>query len=385
MISIITNIAGNSKIRRIRAFFGDLIKIFIGAVFCQNPLTAPLVMGWISHYMRIKSVQVWVKESSLEKPSDFYETKGAEYSPKLPNWFRLNNAENGKKKSRLLSILRKYLGSIWTNYKMGLKAFFSVWLLSIPFCLIWLLMWWAGGDMAYNNSYEEIYFAPIASLISVFLFAFLMMFLPIAQARQALHQDWTSLFDFKTIAIIIRYARIRLFFMALIFTAMSFGIVLGTKMIPTFFEDVYAIDVSNSDGLREIVKQHYMRVALLFFMALLILKRMSARIYAFALLGAVRAHALKPEQLTALENELLFKKLNHTIEDQPQRASILSPELPKSVRGFLQCLNNTCFFLMTLAVWVVFVFSIYVGQFFNIHMLDWLNHPLIHMPYIRVP
>ena len=51
----------------IQFIMDSIIKFVLGVFLCINPLTAPLVMGWLLRYMRNKTLQVWVKKKYQRK------------------------------------------------------------------------------------------------------------------------------------------------------------------------------------------------------------------------------------------------------------------------------------------------------------------------------
>ena len=289
-------------------------------------------------------------------------------------------AKEDQKKAGFRKVIKQYFGAVKQHYKAGLQALFNVWILTLPLCLIWFLMWNTIHDMAFNKSHEEIGFAIFASFLSVLCFSFLMMYLPIAQARQAVNENWRRFFDIRIIMTIARQVRIRLFIMAVIYGLGSFGFVLATKTIMANFEGFYALNMDDVQAVEDKVFNHYLMVSVFFFAGLLFLKRMSAKIYAIALLKAVHKGVLKEEQLTDLEYNILIKKLHHHVKSKPEPHAFF-----KVIKWPFRHASNMLLILITLAVWGLFVVTIYIGQFINIHYMDWLSHPFIHMPYIRIP
>ncbi len=365
----------------IQFILDSIVKFILGVFLCINPLTAPLVMGWLLGYMRNKSIQVLVKKSA-DKPVCFG-YKGLENKHILywPNWSWVSNEDGCEnKKSRIRRFVGHYFGAVKHHYKNGLLAILNMWLLTFPLCLLWLLMWNTGHDMNFNKSYEEIGLPVFTSFASILCFSFLMMYLPIAQARQALHDNWRRFFDFKVIMRIARQVRFRLLFMAMLYGLGSIGLILMTKVLVADFEAIYGLDMEDTKAVKDAVFGHYMMIAFFFFAGIVFLKRMSAKIYAIGLLKALRKGALDEDSLTPLEYDFLITRLGN--KEQPE---IESRKVIKILKWPVKHALNIFIILSTLVVWCGFVFTIYIGQFTNNNMLDWLLHPLVHMPYIYIP
>ena len=155
----------------------------------------------------------------------------------------------------------------------------------------------------------------------------------------------------------------------------------GTKVFPTFFEQAYKVDFNDHKILEETIFAHFFFVILCFYCGLIFVKRMNARVYAIGVLNALQEKDLGPDDLSPFERTLLLEKL-----------SFLPPE-PKQARSRWVCFVSRLLrkfwtftlLVLTLAVWCSMAFSVYFGQFMNLSHVDWLNQPMIQMPYIRVP
>ncbi|MCB9977171.1 MAG: hypothetical protein H6858_06210 [Rhodospirillales bacterium] len=368
-------------------FFSGFMRFFAGFLCCWTPLSAPLLSGWLNRYMLRSAVHVWVKRSTQENPRSFYEAADAGVYKDWPHWSDVPGlalapaASAGGFLSKLYARGWYFFRALWTQYRSGLLSLFNTWLLTLPFALVWLWMWWAGWNNTFSRGYEEEGLATVLSLISVAGFSIVMLYLPIAQARQAIHGTWKSFFDFRTVRTIARHVRVRLLILAIFYALGSAGIMAGTKVIPTFFEQAYHVDLGDAKAVKDKVFGHFLLVILCFYSGLLIVKRMNARVYALGVLKALQSKRLAPDQLAPIERDLLLDRLTFKEPSIKENASrwrrILAWPLRKAGPFLLV--------LATLILWGSVAFSVYFGQFINLHYADWLNQPLIQMPYIRMP
>ncbi|MCB1590848.1 MAG: hypothetical protein KDI90_00215 [Alphaproteobacteria bacterium] len=360
---------------------------FAGFLCCWNPFTAPLLIGWMNRYMLRSAVWVWIKRSNTDNPSELYTSAELAELQNWPHWLK-HSAITPQPTTHNQNLLRgtlakatRMLKTLWSQYKSGLLTLFNTWLLTLPFAICWLVIWWAGWNNYFTRSYEEYHTAPFIGLLSMMGFAIIMMYVPIAQTRQAIHGTWQSFFEILTIRTIAKHVRVRLLFLALFYAVGFTGIMAGTKVFPTFFEQIYKINFNDQKALKHAIDTHFLFVILCFYIGLLTLKRMNARVYAIGVLKALDAKDLKPEQLCPLERTLLLEKLSFTAPKE-------YPPRPRWQKIPLNTANKTGLALVTLAtiiLWWGSAFSVFFGQFINLSTPDWLNMPLIQLPYIRFP
>lgn len=372
---------------RLRLIGNGFLTFWAGFLCCWSPLTAPLLAGWLNQYMLRSAVRMWIRRSTLEDKDSIYQTPGLENLKVWPRWSetpenRSKNIINQASRSiRAYGKIKRFLKSICSHYRSGFLSLFNTWLMTLPFLLIWLWMWWAGWNVAFARGYEEDGAAAAISLLSVLVFSLIMFYLPIAQTRQAIHGTWKSFFEFRPVRAIARKVRLRIFFLAILYALGSFGIVAGTKVFPVFFEQAYGIDLADAKTVKDRIFIHFFFVILCFYAGLLVVKRMNAQVYAIGVLKALQSRTISPDDLAPIEHDLLLNRLRFK-EPELQKPSNLWK------RALIWPLKTACLTTVlaaTLAIWGSVAFSVYFGQFMNHSYPDWLNLPLIQMPYIRVP
>ncbi len=366
--------------------FGFVLHFFAGFFCCWTPFTAPLLAGWMNRYMLRSAVHVWVRRSNVENPKIFFQNHEFSSFRGWPRWSDVSIAvapsilKTGffrKAFNRFIHFFR----SLWWQYRSGLLSLFNTWLLTLPFALVWLWMWWAGWNNTFSRGYEEEGLAPLTFIFSAFGFCLVMLYVPIAQARQAIHGKWASFFDMRAVRTISRHVRFRLLILAVFYALGSLGLIGGTKIFPTMFEEIYDLDMSNIQSVKDMVFVHFLFVILCFYCGLLFVKRMNARVYAIGVLKALQAKDLSPEDLSPFERTLLLERLSFA----PPKPKIDRPWWVRLLIWPLRKLWTFTLVALTLSVWGGVAFSLYFGQFMNLSHVDWLNQPMIQMPYIRVP
>ena len=369
------------------SLFSGFVRFVVGFLCCWTPFTAPLLSGWMNRYMLRSAVQVWVKRSTLEDSASFFNSQDVSLLKYWPRWSDVSGLEQSLAAERkdfsykLYLRVKRFLRALFIQYRNGVLSLFNTWLLTLPFALVWLWMWWAGWNNTFSRGYEEEGLAAVLSVASVIGFSFIMLYLPIAQARRALHGRWKSFFDFRAVRAIARHVRFRLLILALFYALGSAGLMAGTKIFPAFFEQAYHIDLENPKAVKDAVFGHFFIVILCFYCGLLIVKRMNARVYAIGVLKALRSQALNHDQLSPFERDLLLNRLHFAPADPRPALASWRTKLLRTIKAA----SRLVLVLATLAVWGSVAFSVYFGQFMNLSHVDWLNQPMIQMPYIRVP
>lgn len=372
---------------KFKRWLSGFTKCLVGFLCCWSPLAAPLLTGWLNRYMQRSAVQLWIKKGTLQDRNEIYKTPEIGCFKLWPKWSELNLNQSTKTDRKFeqtiirSKALKPFLKALSVQYCSGLSSLANTWLLTLPLACVWLWMWWAGWNLSFSRMHEEQELAPMISLLSIVGFCLIMLYLPIAQARQAMHEKWQSFFDFRTIRIIASHVRLRLFIFALFCALGSAGLMLGTKIIPATFEQTYALDLTNPANIEESVFKHFFFTILCFFSGLIFIKRMNARIYAIGVLKALQSGALSPEQLAPIERALLTEKLKFEQSQPGSYSKILESSVFWPIRKLLIILILGA----TFSLWGSVVLSLYFGQFMNHSYPDWLNIPLIQMPYIRVP
>ena len=298
--------------------------LFFGTASCLTPFTAVIALGWLTRYMQ---------SVSLRRIGDNH----------------LNNADigwiMGPKDSGFFS---RYLGGIWHNLAAGMGAAISLLLVTLPFTGLWIMSWWAGWENSFNKGYEQAWVGPVVGITGVVISLWLLAHIPIGLAHQAAENRWFALFQFRRVRQLVGLAGWQ-------YVAMTFATVLlslplfALRGLPVFIEGIVpGFSELSSDRVQEIANLIVLSKSAYVFVALVILRKWTAIIYANAVIRS-RETSQKP----ALEQT---RKANWFLR---------TPHL-----------------FMLMIIWLGFVFLIFFGQFLNNSWLLWINHPFLLLPWL---
>ncbi|MCL4677403.1 MAG: hypothetical protein KJ017_02285 [Alphaproteobacteria bacterium] len=369
--------------RTVRTALARTLTLIMGFLCCWTPLTAPLLTGWLNRYMRHCAVKVWVKKSNLNDKDAFYQDEENSSLKLWPKWLyaKTTSQPTDNTLTRALRKIKSVVGCLWRNYQNGLMTIFNTWALTLPLGFCWLWMWWAGWNNTFARAYEEEGLAQSVLFLSMLAFCVLMLYLPLAQARQAIQGRWQSFFDIRAIRVVARHIRFRLFLLALSYALIGGIILIGSKAILANFNQIYAVDIHDVKTMEQKLFLHFLGMISIFYLGLLLVKRMNARVYAIGVIKALQSGALKPEHLTPYERKILIDRLGYKQAAPKKRG----PRWRGALTWPLKKIGVVLLVLATLGVWGGLVSTLYFAQFMNHSYPDWLNLPLIQMPYIRVP
>ncbi len=368
-------------------------RFIVGVACCQHPMLAVLVVGWTYRLMQQHVLKQWWKASDRRADTTFAEVLLSIPETQLdgygPNWmlhqsFRKALGDVWKrptpfdKKMRLtLSCLA---GSLWQNAKFGVQAMMNTWALTLPGCSLWLFAWFAGWNNSFHKGYELAWVGPATGLIGVGLFITAMLYVPMAQARQAATGSWRSFYDVALVATLIRQCWRASVILAGLYALLALP-VMTLITLPTFFEQIWPELIALSDTETvEVLKQYAFRVGALGFIVFVGLKLAAARIYAAGVVRVVRSGAVGIDELGAHEQDALTTLgiVPSTIE--PQRSA-------RGRLGLGSRLASGIAVSLVVILWFSFVAQIFVAAFLNYRpIVGWLNHPLVHLPwFVYIP
>ena len=298
-----------------------------------------------------------------------------------PNWImgsaRAQSIPAGETKRKIMTLLRRLAGSLYDNAKFGLQGILNTWALTLPGCGLWLAAWFAGWNNSFHKGYELAWVGPSTGVIGVGLFLVAMLYVPLAQARQAVTGQWRAFYDFAVIWRLIRQRWRSSIVLAGLYSFWSLP-VMALLTLPAFFEQVWpdTATLTDTEALA-FLKTYFFRVSLLGFALVVLLRRRAAGLYARAVMTAVQTGAIRVEALSATE-QLAFQRLNlQSGSPPPRRALIIRTPMWMGAR-----LVEGVAVVVTLGVWLSFVAQIFVSEFFNYHPIaGWLNQPLVQLPW----
>src|SRR5438093_451727 len=379
---------------RLRRFLFAPLKFLLGMVSCQSILGSLAVVGWTYRFMQRTVLKQWWEQSGLTGTVPSFPDLVASDSRTRdhlhwPNWFLAQNFRETIRRSpgvnrgrHALTLLKALFTSLWTNVRIGVQGIFNTWVLTLPGCILWLFAWYAGWQNSFNKGYEQAWIGPTIGFLGIVLFIAAMLYLPIAQARQAVTGDWRRFYDFRLVWTIVRRRRPAGLGLAMLYSLCSIPIMV-LIFVPSFFQQINpALNEVTTDDVPKIVgalRTHFFWSALVAFPAFVLVRFVAARIYGSALLKAVQSGAIAEDALSESEWQALHRLGLLQIQPARQRHPVVRAIAWAGTRA-----GRITFGIATSLVWFTFVAQIFIAQFFKYHVGPtlWLNHPLVQLPWL---
>lgn len=368
-----------------------LWKLFLGMLFCRGPVLSLLVVGWTYRLMQRSVVKRWWLESRRNSEGEDFqsflrEDEATEAHRGWPNWVLQQNFREAIRRRPALGMVgyfkgvcRAFVGSLWLNLSIGFKGVVNSWIVTLPGCVVMVFSWYAGWNNSFNKGYEQAAVGPATGFLGILLFIVAMLYVPLAQVRQAVTNRFRSFYDYRLIVSIIRRRWLACLGLAALYPAFLLPISLA-KILPMYFPNINPaiIDLSNEQML-EVLDAYYFWTALLVFPSFVFLCLAACRIYVRGLLTNFREGIVSIESLSFLERNVLERM--QLLEQRPRmRHHPIVIAASRTGGLFLRWAG----ILTTMILWFTLVAQVYIAQFFNyVPIQGWLNFPLIHLPWIR--
>ena len=305
---------------------GALKTLLLGTLLCLSAPTSLIVLGWLMRRMRYVA----------------FHTAGL--SGERPGWVLGSGPGTGR-----------ILGGLGSNIREGVMAAFSLALATAPFTMIWLLSWWAGWENSFSKGYEQAIVGPLLGLAGVALFCILMIWLPLALAHQAVENRALALFEWRMVRSAVRHTGWGYLFLAVTTVLCALPIFAGRGLVTFASGIVPGFDEMTYDEIADLAGMIDLALAAYVFLALVVLRGWSARLYA----GAV-ARALNGPDAGLWS------------------ASPLAATGPGRQRSWR--LTHWLRAVMLVVIWFGLATQIFVGQFLNHDWHLWITHPFLLLP-----
>ncbi|NNF79596.1 MAG: hypothetical protein HKN05_16355 [Rhizobiales bacterium] len=334
-----------NRARGLRARLFGLVNILIAVALALTPVTAILVLGWFMRIMRRETAIALYRYGAPEKKRKLALTRLAA-APELshihqfPGW---------------------WTGLVET-FRAGLKAALALAAATLPFGALLLLSWWAGWENSFNKGYEQAWVGPLLALLGLLLAIFVLVHLPMAMAHHAAERRIGALLELRTVRQLIWRVPWRYMVFTLCVVAASAPVYLS-QIVPTFIEGVFPeLATAGPEEVRAFALRWHVGFSVYLIVVLLFLRRWNARLYA----RAVLANGGGGGEFTSLVLQSM---------ELPRR------EENKPVGRLTRLVTS----LITAAAWFGFIAALYVAQFANHAWWNWLNHPILGLPWIFRP
>lgn len=325
-----------------------LLKGLWAAALCLNPVTSLWVVGWTQALQRRRVLRAWATASRGEtSPDDFIGAQDAELSA-------------------------------WRTFTAGALAYFNTAVMTLPGAVLWMFAWYDGWNNSFHKGYEQAWVAPVVGLLGSVLFIAAMLYVPLAQARQAAAADWRAFYAFRVVWSVTRAKWLSCLGLAASYAALALPVTL-LRMAPNFFGNAIPAGAGEAAAGDFLLKYSY-GACLYVLAAGTALRLAAARVYAAGVLELVKDGVVAEADLAPAERAALG------------RLGLLRAEAPEPRHPVLRVLGwagtrtgRAVSLSGAVALWAAFVFQVFATQFINFTPRStWLNQPLVQLPWFRL-
>ncbi len=353
--------------------------LLVCTVFCQSLLTSILALGWIYRWVRRIAMRRVFQISPLAQQISWGEF--LQSTPELislqdpPHLFRAEVGSDPPEHQVSLWIHR-WLHSLWLNWRVGLAGILTTWSVSLLPVVIESLAWYTGWQISFTKLYEESGTGRALGLIAVVILSLVMVYLPLAQARHGVTQDWRSFFDLRMIRALVGCRLLRLLLLTIGYIVASL-ILLYFKAMPTFFPVMNPdLEVLSAAAALDRLRDYYFYTGSIGFLIVVLLRSWGARIYMGGVVSLWTRSRLNQQAFHPQERQLL-ELTQITYGSHLSRSGWMQRILSWPVRIGYQ----VSLFGITFLAWAVFSFLPFVSQFIHYYpVIGFLNQPLVQLP-----
>ena len=350
-------------------------KLLVGVVCAQSLVFSVVLVGWTYRFMQRTALKRWWKQSGATESFEEFSAREAPDHQHWPNWILAQNFK--------LKDWRGLFRSLWQNARLGVAGVFNTLVLTLPGCLLMLFGWYDGWNNSFNKGYEQFLVGPAVSWVGILMFAVAMLYVPMAQARQAVTGEWRSFYQWR---LVWRLVRLRwLWCLAIsVFYLLLWAPIMILRAAPVFWPQMQKLGTEQLAALSNAqvidnLKNFYFWCGLLVVPAYVFLRWLAARNYALGIRTAIKQGLVGAYELGDFER-LVLGRLQLLDVCLPPKRHVL---LRVTARLWRFAMRGAAITLMLL-VWVVFLFELYVSQFFHyIPGVGWLNQCLVQLPWFH--
>lgn len=377
----VTPVSRPARLPRLRKTPVFLWKFLVGMVCCQSLLFSFLLVGWTYRFMQRVALKAWWKQSrdrqEAESLSDFLVSHD---HISWPNWIIHQNFRETLRTHKFKALFH----SLWLNFRFGVAGAFNTFVLTLPGCALMLFGWYDGWNNSFNKGYEQFSVGPATSWLGIFIFGVAMLYVPMAQARQAITGEWRSFYQWRLVWRLVRLRWLQSLGIAAAYALISVPIFVLRAGAPYLQGKAPKLTADQLMALphEQIVQslnRYYFWCALLILPAFVFVRWLAARNYAAGTAVAIKRGIIAAFGLSDFERGALAR-LNMLEPAPAPPRHILLRVAARAWRFALRSGAIAAIFM----VWLIYTFELYICQFFHyIPGVGWLNHTLIQLPWFH--
>ncbi len=312
-------------VRLLRAVFN----LVVGSLLCLSPLTALLVLGWLTRRMAAR-VDTRLGRADVHP--------GWVLGPRGKGW------------------IVRFLGGLAANFRAGVMSAAGLAALTLPFTMLWLGAWWAGWENSFNKGYEQSAVGPVTWLLGALIALPILALLPMALAHAAAEGRLGAFFEFRRIKSLVGAAGWRVPQLALMSVVLCIPF-LGLRALPVFVEGIVPgfADMTPAEKM-QVAQAFDIAGAVLTFLIVLLLRDRASSIYARAVPCAARGRAR-----AVWRDHDAFAIASKGSEPSRPMAAL--------------------WFMISCAIWSGLPLLLLISQFMNYDPVLWVTHPLFLLPW----
>jgi hypothetical protein len=336
------------------------VKFAVGVVLCQHPLGAIFLVGWSQRMMQRAAVKCWWRHSTVRQSG----ASAEEFQTEL-----LGDGKTNRQRLRWFSTL-------WQTWRRGAGACLNLLVVTLPATAMWIFAWSLGWNNSFFKLYEQSATGFVIGASGLLIFSAVMMYVPIARARQATTGDWRKFYDFRFNWRLVRLSSWELVGLAVLFSLASMPVMI-LRIAPYF--------LGSDPALAELTEeQQHGHLAGYFLFATAILLPIYLGVWKVAATVYARAIVRGANELVDCASLANIER-NAVAWLQIRPASpVHRPIVSRLLRGGIYAPATAMLMGMAYFAWTTVAIQIFVSQFFNyVPVLPWLNHPLVLLPWFR--
>ena len=319
--------------------------LLVAVVLALTPVTAMLVLGWLMRVMRREAALAVARHGlGLTRRAAIVrlaETPTLSNLAQFPGWWH----------------------GFGDTMRSAITGTLAVAFATLPFGALFLLAWWAGWENSFNKGYEQAWVGPLLAVLAAIVAVPTLSLLPMALVHHAMTRRLGAVFEITLVWRLIRRVAWRYvaLTLALLVAAAPLGVM---RVLPVFIENIHP-DFARvgTEAAAALAFRWHLASTIYMILVLVVLRGAAARLYARAWLAerpAGTGGAGDVAQALGIAHE------QPTLR-RPSRLADLVASLAMA------------------AAWLALLAMLYVTQFASHAWWNWLNHPLIGLPWVFTP